>query len=43
MKKHVWFVIAVVLFFIGLIIVYTLAPPDRDATGVAATAAEKPH
>lgn len=43
MKKYVWIVIAVVLFFLGLVIAYTLAPVDRTVTGEAASAAGKPH
>ncbi|MHB1291488.1 MAG: hypothetical protein ACYCY5_04780 [Sulfuricella sp.] len=43
MKKYVWIVIAVVLFFLGLIIAYTLPSPDRSVADDAATAAEKSH
>lgn len=43
MKKYVWIVIAVVLLFLGLIIAYTLAPPDRSVVGEATTAAEKTY
>lgn len=43
MKKYVWMVIAVVLFFLALIIAYTMAPADRSVAGEATTAAEKPH
>ncbi len=43
MKKYVWVVIAVVLFFLALIIAYTLTPADGTAANEKATAAEKPH
>lgn len=43
MKKNIWIVIAVVLFFIGLIIAFMLASPDRSDADKAATAAEKSH
>lgn len=43
MKKNIWIVIVVVVFFISLIITYTLAPPDRSVTTEATTATEKSH
>ena len=42
MKKYIWTVIAVVVFFLGLIIAYMLVPADRGVAGEAATAAVKP-
>jgi len=42
MKKYIWTVIAVVVFFLGLIIAYTLAPADRGVAGEATTATAKP-
>jgi hypothetical protein len=43
MKKNVWIVIAVVVFFLCLIIAYTLVPADRIVASEAATFADKPH
>jgi len=40
MKKHVWIVIVVVLFFIGLIIAFSLTSPDQPSGGTA-TSTEK--
>lgn len=42
MKKYIWTVIAVVVFFLGLIIAYTLVPADHGVAGKAATASVKP-
>jgi len=42
MKKYIWTVIAVVIFFLGLIIAYMLVPADRGVANEAATAAAKP-
>jgi uncharacterized protein YqfA (UPF0365 family) len=42
MKKYIWIVIAVVIFFLGLIIAYTLVPADLSVASKAATAAVKP-
>ncbi len=43
MKKNVWIVIAVVLFFLGLIISFALTPADRNVAGQGASAAAEVH
>jgi len=43
MKKYVWIVIAIVLFFVGLIVAYTLGPVDQGAAGGATPNAEQSH
>jgi hypothetical protein len=41
MKRYIWVVIAIVVLFVGLIISYSLIPPDRIAPGVPAANVEK--
>lgn len=41
MNKHIAIVIATILIFLGLIIAYTMTPPDAPDTGKASAAAAK--
>lgn len=43
MKKYVWMVIAVVVFFLALIVAYTLGPAQPGVAGAEASSAEKAH
>ncbi|MFA6310492.1 MAG: hypothetical protein WCV99_15295 [Sterolibacterium sp.] len=41
MKRHVFFVVAVVAVFLGLIVAYSMTPPDASSSGGSATPAAK--
>jgi len=43
MKTSLWIVVVVVVFFIGLLVGYSLAPINQTAPGAAPAATDKPR